>query len=56
MQRLPEPELMNDPDQVMAYSQADFAEAHQSVIHNFSQIFPDIEPLNASAGFGMWFG
>ena len=52
MQRLPEPELMNDPEQVLAYSQADFAEAHQSIINNFCQIFPDIEPLNTVLDLG----
>lgn len=45
MDRVPEPELMNDPAQVLAYSIADFEEAHQSVIDNFSQIFPDDPPL-----------
>lgn len=33
---------MNDPEQVLAYTNADFDVAHQSVIDNFSQIFPDI--------------
>lgn len=42
MERKPEPELMNDPEQVLAYSSADFESAHQSVIENFSQIFPNI--------------
>ncbi len=41
MDRVPEPELMNDPEQVHAYSSADFEVAHQSIIENFSQIFPD---------------
>ena len=45
MERIPEPELMNDPEQVLAYSNADFAAPHQSVIENFSQIFPDDPPL-----------
>ena len=40
MERIVEPELMNDPEQVLAYSNADFEEAHQSIIENFSQIFP----------------
>ncbi len=42
MDRIVEPELMNDPEQVQAYSHADFEEAHQSVIDNFAQIFPNI--------------
>ena len=41
MERIPEPELMNDLAQVLAYSNADFEAAHQSVIDNFSQIFPN---------------
>jgi len=42
MQRIPEPELMNEPEQVLAYSNADFAAAHQSVVENFTQIFPNL--------------
>lgn len=42
MDRVLEPELMNDPEQVQAYSHADFETAHQSVIDNFAQIFPTI--------------
>lgn len=44
MERLPEPELMNDPVQVQAYSNADFEAAHQQVVENFTHIFPN-EPL-----------
>ena len=46
---------MNDPEQVLAYSQADFEEAHQSVINNFTQIFPNIAPksmLDLGCGSG----
>ncbi|MEM7401947.1 MAG: class I SAM-dependent methyltransferase [Pseudomonadota bacterium] len=42
MDRILEPELMNDPEQVQAYSHADFGEAHQSIIENFAKIFPTI--------------
>lgn len=52
MQRLPEPELMNDPDQVLAYSNADFEEAHKTVIENFAQIFPDYPPLQKVLDLG----
>jgi len=45
MYRVPEPELMNDPEQVLAYSNADFEAAHQAVIENFCQNFPDNPPL-----------
>ncbi len=52
MERIVEPELMNDPEQVLAYSNADFEEAHQSIIDNFSQIFPAIEPLHEVLDLG----
>ncbi len=52
MERVVEPELMNDPEQVLAYSNADFEEAHQSVIENFSQIFPNIGPLQQVLDLG----
>jgi len=45
MERIPEPELMNDPEQVLAYSSADFESAHQSVIDNFAVIFPNDPPI-----------
>ncbi|MGH1537696.1 MAG: class I SAM-dependent methyltransferase [Gammaproteobacteria bacterium] len=41
MDRVPEQELMNELEQVLAYAEADFEVAHQSVIDNFAQIFPD---------------
>jgi len=47
MDRVLEPELMNDPEQVLAYSNADFAQAHQTIVDNFAQIFPEIERRNA---------
>ncbi len=52
MERILEPELMNDAEQVLAYSNADFEEAHQSIIDNFSQIFPNIEPLHEVLDLG----
>ncbi|MEJ2114598.1 MAG: class I SAM-dependent methyltransferase [Gammaproteobacteria bacterium] len=42
MQRVVEPELMNDPEQVLAYSKADFEASHQSIVEHFAQIFPNI--------------
>ena len=53
MDRVVEPELMNEPEQVLAYSNADFAEAHQSIIDNFAQIFPEIEPLHNVLDLGL---
>ncbi len=45
MDRVPEPELMNEPEQVLAYANADFEAAHQSVVENFAQIFPNEPPI-----------
>ncbi len=52
MDRIVEPELMNDPEQVLAYTNADFELAHQAVIENFSQIFPDDPPLHNMLDLG----
>jgi ubiquinone/menaquinone biosynthesis C-methylase UbiE len=40
--RIPEPELMVDPDQAHAYATADFAEAHQTIVDRFVERFPDL--------------
>ncbi len=42
MQRTPEPELMNEPDQARAYAAADFETAHQNFIHLFQDKFPQL--------------
>jgi SAM-dependent methyltransferase len=41
MDRVPEPELMVDDDQAVAYSEADFAESHQAAVTRFGEAFPD---------------
>ncbi len=41
MERVPEPELMNDPAQARAYAQADFSEPHSMFIDKFKTVFPD---------------
>lgn len=41
MQRVPEPELMDDPSQAEAYAAADFAEAHDRIVAGFNDCFPD---------------
>jgi len=41
MQRIPEPELMNEPEQAMAYARADFEAPHARVISLFKENFPD---------------
>lgn len=43
MQRIPEPELMNDPAQAKAYAQGDFAEPHNAFVHYFRSRFPDFD-------------
>jgi SAM-dependent methyltransferase len=39
MQRSVEPELMDDPLQVLAYAQADFATTDQALVDRFAQVF-----------------
>lgn len=43
MQRIPEPELMDDPAQAAAYAAADFAEPHNMFVEKFREIYPGIE-------------
>jgi len=40
MQRIPEPELMNDPAQAAAYAAANFAEPHNMFVEKFREVFP----------------
>jgi len=40
MQRVPEPELMDDQAQAAAYAAADFSEAHSRIIAAFESLFP----------------
>ena len=44
LERIPEPELMDKPEQARAYAQADFAEPHQAFVERFRQCFPDHRP------------
>ncbi len=41
MKRIPEDELMNDPDHARAYAETDFSEPHESFVRNFKKLFPD---------------
>ncbi len=43
MQRIPEPELMDEPAQAAAYAAADFAEAHSRIVAAFEQFFPQVD-------------
>jgi ubiquinone/menaquinone biosynthesis C-methylase UbiE len=41
MQRMPEPELMDQEDQARAYAEADFSEPHDHFVSLFRTAFPD---------------
>jgi len=41
MQRIPEPELMDDPAQAQAYANADFSAPHDAFVAHFATRFPD---------------
>jgi cyclopropane fatty-acyl-phospholipid synthase-like methyltransferase len=45
MERVTEPELMDEADQARAYSEADFSDSHQAVVSHFTQRFPDFAAL-----------
>ena len=40
MERIPEPELMEDPAQALAYTRADFSEVNQGFVERFRAQFP----------------
>jgi ubiquinone/menaquinone biosynthesis C-methylase UbiE len=40
MKRIPEPELMDDPEQALAYARADFSAAHGARVEIFKSLFP----------------
>ncbi len=44
MKRIPEPELMDDPEQARAYARADFSEPHQAFVEHFRRRFPERRP------------
>lgn len=56
MQRVTEPELMDDPMQSEAYAAADFAEAHSHIVATFERCFPGVmlagEVLDLGCGPG----
>ena len=43
MKRVLEPEVMDDPDQVLAYAQADFEEENRGFVDQFFTLYPDLE-------------
>jgi len=44
MERIPEPELMDDTEQARAYAGADFSEPHQAFVERFARCFPRHRP------------
>jgi cyclopropane fatty-acyl-phospholipid synthase-like methyltransferase len=40
--RIPEPELMDTPEQARAYAAADFTESHEAFVARFRERFPDL--------------
>jgi SAM-dependent methyltransferase len=41
MERIPEPDLMDDPEQAEAYARADFSEPHDAFVAHFRRLFRD---------------
>lgn len=52
MQRLLEPELMDNAAQVVAYANADFEAAHSTIVGHFRRVFPHIETLHTVLDLG----
>ena len=52
MQRIPEPELMDEPAQALAYARADFSEPHNHFIALFRERFGDTTPGNRVLDLG----
>src|SRR3990172_3636666 len=44
MDRIPEPELMDDPARARAYARADFSEPHEAFVGYFQERFPQWRP------------
>jgi 2-polyprenyl-3-methyl-5-hydroxy-6-metoxy-1,4-benzoquinol methylase len=42
MNRILEPELMDDPEQALIYSKADFEEENQGFVDRFRELYPDL--------------
>jgi len=46
MQRALEPELMDDPEQALAYARADFEEENQGFVTRFLECYPDLKDVH----------
>jgi cyclopropane fatty-acyl-phospholipid synthase-like methyltransferase len=45
VERVTEPELMDEAAQARAYSEADFSDSHQAVVVHFAEHFPDFDTV-----------
>lgn len=52
MERVPEPDLMNGQAQVLAYSEADFAEPHEQFVEAFRRVFAHLDVRGVVADLG----
>jgi SAM-dependent methyltransferase len=52
MERIPEPELMDDPVQALAYTLADFSASHGKRVAIFQELFPSFSPTGAVLDLG----
>lgn len=52
MQRIPEPELMNEAEQAHAYAQADFTEPHDRCIELLKNALSNLPPIGAALDLG----
>jgi ubiquinone/menaquinone biosynthesis C-methylase UbiE len=43
VERIPEPDLMNEASQALAYAEADFSEPHDAFVEAFRNCFPDFK-------------
>jgi len=50
--RIPEPELMDDHEQARAYAEADFSEPNQLFVALFREAFPDVVPMGTVLDLG----
>ena len=46
MDRVLEPELMDDPEQALVYARADFEEENQGFVDRFLEYYPDLEDVH----------
>jgi ubiquinone/menaquinone biosynthesis C-methylase UbiE len=56
MERIPEPELMVDAAQVLAYANADFSRPHQRFVELLDERFPDLPPRGIALDLGCGHG